>query len=341
MAKVELKGLHTVKSKGRVYYYAWRGGPRIPTAAKPGTPTFMAAYNEVIAEASTPNSRKFRAVVIDYKRRHLSSLAPTTRQVWSPWLDRIGNHFGSLSTAQFNRPEKIRPVIRKWRAGYEATPRAADMGMQVLSRILAHAVEMGLIASNPCEGIKHLHQATRAHIIWTDADIDALKKTCSAEIAHAVDLAAHTGLRVSDLIQLPWSHVGNDAIAIPTGKSDHLREAVIPLYDQLRVVLDRIPKRSTTILTSSKGRPWTRDGLGSSFNKAKIKAGLSDRDLHFHDLRGTAATKFYTAGLSMRLIAEIMAWEEENVEHIIRRYVTRGAAMRAAIQQLNGTGTGT
>ena len=69
-----------------------------------------------------------------------------------------------------------------------------------------------------------------------------------------------------------------------------------------------------------------------------MKAGLSERDLHFHDLRGTAATKFYTAGLSMRLIAEIMAWEEENVERIIRRYVTRGAAMRAAIQQLNGTG---
>ena len=32
---------------------------------------------------------------------------------------------------------------------------------------------------------------------------------------------------------------------------------------------------------------------------------MADRDLHFHDLRGTAATRFYIAGLSKRVIAEI------------------------------------
>jgi hypothetical protein len=36
----------------------------------------------------------------------------------------------------------------------------------------------------------------------------------------------------------------------------------------------------------------------------------SDRDLHFNDLRETAATKFYIAGFSMREIAETLAWEE-------------------------------
>jgi hypothetical protein len=46
-------------------------------------------------------------------------------------------------------------------------------------------------------------------------------------------------------------------------------------------------------LTGSRRRPWTADDFGSSFNKAKIDAGLSERDLHFNDLRGTAATKFY------------------------------------------------
>jgi transposase len=49
----------------------------------------------------------------------------------------------------------------------------------------------------------------------------------------------------------------------------------------------------------------------------------------FHDLRGTAATKFYIAGLSERIIAEIMGWEEEHVARIIRRYVGRSAATNA------------
>lgn len=36
MVMVELKGLHTVKAKGKFYYYAWRGGPAIK--GEPGTP---------------------------------------------------------------------------------------------------------------------------------------------------------------------------------------------------------------------------------------------------------------------------------------------------------------
>lgn len=57
---------------------------------------------------------------------------------------------------------------------------------------------------------------------------------------------------------MAWSHVGDDAIVLPTGKSRQRREAIIPLYDELRAVLERIPKRATTILTSARRRPPLR-----------------------------------------------------------------------------------
>jgi integrase len=129
--------------------------------------------------------------------------------------------------------------------------------------------------------------------------------------------------------------VKEDAIEFATGKSRGRREAIVPLYDELREVLARIPRRSPIILTNSRLRPWKPDGFGTAFNRAKIRAGMNERDLHFHDLRGTAATKFYIAGLSIRVIAEILAWSEDQVERIIRRYVARSAATKAAIQQLN------
>jgi integrase len=208
--------------------------------------------------------------------------------------------------------------------------------MQVSSRVLSDAVDpLGKIASNPCDGIKHLYTADRSETNWTDSDIAAIKQTCSAEVSRAVDLAVYTGLRLSDLLRASWSHVGEDAITLATGKSRGRREAIVPLYDKLRDVLARIPKRSTIILTSSKGRPWTADGFGSSFNSAKKKAGLKDKDLHFHDLRGTAETKFYIAGLPIRVIAEILGWSEGQVDRIIRRYVGRAAATKEAIRKLN------
>jgi integrase len=73
----------------------------------------------------------------------------------------------------------------------------------------------------------------------------------------------------------------------------------------------------------------------SSFNKAKTAAGMKEQNLRFHDLRGTAATRFYIVGLSERVIAEIMGWEEEHVARIIRRYVGRSAATQAIIRQIN------
>jgi integrase len=334
MVKIDLKGIAKATAKGRVYYYAWRGGPRL--RGEPGSPEFMASYNEAVENRRTPDTSRFRSLVTLYKASgDYKNLAESTKRNWSPWLDRIGRHFGDLRIAQFDRPQKIRPVIRRWRSQWADRPRTADFGMQVLSRVMSYAVDpLGKIASNPCEGIKQLYRNDRSDIIWTDADVAHIKKTCSDEIANAVDLAGHTGLRLSDLVRVAWSHVGDDAIVLTTGKSKHRREAIIPLYRALRDVLARIPKRAITILASSRRRSWTADGFGSSFNKAKIDAGMAERDLHFNDLRGTAATKFYIAGFTMREIAETLAWEEESVEKIIRRYVGRSAAIKARIKKL-------
>jgi integrase len=336
MVKVDLKGIAKVKAKGRTYYYAWRGGPRL--RGEPGSPEFMASYNEAIEIRNVADPGRFKSLVMLYRASpdYTKNLAYSTRKNWSPWLDRIADYFGELRIAQFDRPEKIRKVIRHWRNQWVEKPRTADYGMQVLSRVLSYAVDpLAKLASNPCEGIKQLYNNNRSEIIWTDSDIAALKKTCSLEIANAVDLASHTGLRLGDLLRVSWSHIGEDAITLATGKSRGRREAIIPLYDDLRNVLAQIPKRSTTILTNSKRRPWTTDGFGSSFNAAKKEAGLTEKDLHFHDLRGTAATKFYIAGLKVRVIAEILAWSEDQVERIIRRYVDRAAATKEIIRQLN------
>jgi integrase len=334
MIKVDLKGIAKATAKGRTYYYAWRGGPRLH--GEPGSPEFMLSYNAAIEARRTPDTSRFRALITLYKASgDYDSLASSTKKNWGPWLDRIADYFGELRIAQFDRSEKIRPVIRRWRNQWMDRPRSADYGVQVLSRVLSYAVDLGKIAGNHCEGIKQLYSANRSEIIWTDGDISQLKQTCSSEIAQAVDIASHTGLRLGDLLRLSWSHIGEEAIVIATGKSKHRREAIIPLYDDLKRILAAIPKRSTTVLTNSRHSPWTLDGFGSSFNKAKINAGLTGRDLHFHDLRGTAATNFYIAGLPERVIAEIMGWEEEHVARIIRRYVDRSAATRAIIQHLN------
>jgi hypothetical protein len=198
MVKIDLKGIAKVTAKGRTYYYAWRGGPRLRGEA--GSPEFMASLNEAQEIRRTPDTARFRSLVTLYKASDdYKKLEASTRRNWAPWLDRIGEYFGDLRIAQFDRPEKIRPLVVRWRNQWADKPRSADYGMQVLSRVLSHAVDpLGKISGNPCEGIKRLYSSNRSEIIWTEADIAHLKKTSSPQVIHAVDLAAQTGLRLRD-----------------------------------------------------------------------------------------------------------------------------------------------
>ena len=97
----------------------------------------------------------------------------------------------------------------------------------------------------------------------------------------------------------------------------------------------RIPRRSPVILANSRRRPWAQGSLGDRIVEAKKQAWPDGTRIHFHDLRGTAAAKFYTVGFSEREIAEIMGWEEESVARIIRRYVGRNAAIKELIRKLD------
>jgi hypothetical protein len=65
MVKVELTGIAKVTAKGRPYYYAWRGGPRL--RGKPGSPEFMASYNEALENRRIPDPDRFRSLVTLYK----------------------------------------------------------------------------------------------------------------------------------------------------------------------------------------------------------------------------------------------------------------------------------
>lgn len=336
MVKVDLKGVAKVQSKGRTYYYAWRGGPRLD--GKPGSPEFLLSFSRAMEARKPTDDGKMRALVSLYRASPaFLNLSPTTRKIWTRWLDLVVARFGEYPVKHFDRPEKIKPIIRSWRDSYARTPRSADYAIQVLSRVLSFGIELGKISANPCEGIKGLYKNDRSEIIWAEADLASIKAVASPSVWQGINLAAHTGLRAEDLRRLSWSHIGPDAIIIPTNKSCGLKEAFVPLYDGLRAVLDSIPKVSTAVLTGDNGRPHKDGPNGSSFRKAFKLAFTDTRDLHFHDLRGTAATRFHAAGLSNREIGEILAWEEAQVDKIIRRYVGQSARTAAIIEKLNKT----
>lgn len=339
---VDLKGVYKVSAKGKAYYYAWKGKGAPRLQGEPGSPEFAASYAEAM-EGRRGDKRKLSHLCAMFRASdHWRGVGPKpisakTRASWSVWLDRIQKEFGDLSIIQFDRPQ-IRPRIAKWRNTYAATPRAADMGIQVFSRLLSFGMAEGLLMNNICKGIDGLYANDRSEIIWTEADLQKLEAHASPELMQAARLAALTGLRQGDLLRLRWWHVKERSIEIEAAKSRRNgrrgKTTLIPLYGALREFLDDLAKakRATTILVNTDGQPWAT-GFGSSWAKACQRAKIED--LHFHDLRGTAATNFHRAGYTPQEIAQLMAWSEANVQAIIDRYVNRDAILADRIRRMD------
>ena len=60
--RLRLKGINVVRKRLadgslRVYHYAWKGGPAL--RGEPGTPEFIAGYNEAAARKATPPPASF------------------------------------------------------------------------------------------------------------------------------------------------------------------------------------------------------------------------------------------------------------------------------------------
>ncbi|WP_063297784.1 tyrosine-type recombinase/integrase [Pseudovibrio sp. Ad37] len=232
----------------------------------------------------------------------------------------------------------MRKIIKQWHQGFSKTPRQADMHLSMLVRLLNYAVDQGETADHCAGNIKHLHSSNRADIIWLPEEIEALLKAASMPARLLLEFAVHSGLRRTDLVNIPATADKGDYLQWWSSKSNKRNEIIIPVTPELRAVINNAKAyrrtrttKSATLLCNSRGRPYTPDGFSTMFDKARGKTGINK---NLHDLRGTAVTNYIRAGFTDQEIGEFVGWKLENVQSIRRIYVTRSEVMTAAINRL-------
>ncbi|MFG1331234.1 tyrosine-type recombinase/integrase [Xanthobacter autotrophicus] len=304
----------------RTYFYAWRGGPMLKGAdgapLRPDQPEFIVAYAEAHKARKKVATGTFFNLVAEYRASsEFQRRADKTRRDYARYLKLIEDKFGTLPIAAVEHV-KARGNFKAWRDGMSATPRAADYAWTVLARVLAVAKDNGRIAVNVCERGGRLYAADRAEIVWTEEAISDFMAVASEPLRQALVLALWTGQRQGDLLRLSWSAYDGERISLRQAKTR--ARVVVPTGAPLRRMLDAMKERrgpAITILTNSRGEPWTQDGFRTSWGKAAAKAGLGD--LHFHDLRGTAVTRLALAGCTVPQIAAITGHSQKDAESIL------------------------
>lgn len=315
---------YTKRAKGKEYIYHKDGPGRRRLHGMPGTPAFEAEIRRA-HEADRIALRKDNVASLCAEYRsdvRFKSTSATTQKQWRRWLNIIERDFGDLRVAAFEAHES-KARIATWRSQWETTPRTADYAIQVLSRLLSFAIQKGKIQRHHCAGLDRLYKGDRSAIIWDESEIASLRAVAPMEIMWVADLACMTGLRRGDLLNLKWSDIADEKIRVLTSKSRFKTLVAIPLYPGLKALLAAIPRRGEYVLTNSRGKPWTDGGFAASWNKAKKKCTVFTK--HFHDMRGTAATRFLNAGVSIADVAQLMGWSERNVRGIAARYISENA----------------
>ena len=312
---------YTKSAKGKEYIYHTDGPGRRRLHSTPGTPAFEAELRRAHeADRIALLKDNISSLCAEYRSDvRFKATSPTTQKQWRRWLNIIERDFGDIRLSAFEAHES-KARIATWRSQWETTPRTADYAIQVLSRLLSFAIQKGKIQRHHCKGLDRLYKGDRSTIIWDESEIASFRAVAPTEIMWVADLACMTGLRRGDLLNLKWTDISDGKVRVFTSKSRLKTLVVIPLYGRLKALLDAIPRRSDYVLTNSRGKHWTDGGFASSWNKTKNKCPALNK--HFHDMRGTAATRFLNAGVSIADVAQLMGWSERNVQGIAARYIS-------------------
>ena len=334
--RVRLKGINSktkklANSKTVTYWYAWKGGPRLP--GSPGSPEFMAAYNDAVATKRKPPAGVLLSLMAGYQESEdFKSLSARSRADYVKQILKIEAEFGDFPIAAL-ADRRTRGEFLAWRDRLAvASRRQADYAFQVLARILSWSRDRGLIAVNPCERCGRLYRATRAEFVWSDADEAAFLARAPAHLHLALLLALWTGQRQGDLLKLAWSAYDGERIRLRQGKTGV--RVVVPVGAPLKAALDSTERKSPIVLVNSDGHPWTPDGFRSSWRKAVERAGIAG--LTFHDLRGTAVTRLALAGATEAEIVTLTGHTLRDVRSILdAHYLARDPALgESAIRKL-------
>ena len=139
--RIRLKGINSVVKRLAdgstvTYYYAWKGGPRV--RGQPGTPEFIASYNEAVARKVSPLTGVIFSIIQGYQvSNDFLALAERTRSDYIRHIAAIENEFGDFPLSALT-DKRTRGIFMVWRDRLAMrSRRQADYAWAVLARILS------------------------------------------------------------------------------------------------------------------------------------------------------------------------------------------------------------
>lgn len=310
-------GVNTVTRQARdgskiVRYYHRATGKRLP--GELGSPEFDQAYQaaqrpERIKPQKGPT---FASLADEFEESsEFKKAVRTTRHAREVVLKAARARFDWMLVKDLNR-RAVRDELMKWRDEMSATPRKADLYMSVLSRLLSWAYDRGRIEFNHGLRVGKLTPAghSRRERIWTMEHEKALLAAADPEISRLYRFALYSLAREGDIARLRRPSYDGKWIVFTPSKTERSSQVKVflPVFElpPFAALMDELPECGDALLsTDGRRKPWSATNIRARFRHAMEDAGLAGEDLHFHDIRGTGASRMLDASCTEAEVAAI------------------------------------
>ena len=154
-------------------------------------------------------------------------------------------------------------------------------------------IEWGFAITNPCKMIAKPNDIHKRERRLSNDEYNFLVRGNYPQqfLRYIVEFAIETGMRRGEILNIKQEHIKGQTLLIPQTKNGHPR--TIPLT-----------KRALYILNNSQ-LPFPMSGNAVRLAWERLKKKGNIKDLHFHDLRHEAISRFFEKGLSIPEVALI------------------------------------
>lgn len=285
--------------KGETYYYVSTDVPRKWTRLSKDRAEAMRLWAEIEAGNCEDSSISLAALIDDWmKTEAYLALSPNTQKQYRSVARQIKDVF-----AEFSSVADIKPLhIAQWQDNHKSKV-MANTGKSIITTVLKLAVRRGLIERNPAIEVENITVKRRTRYI-TDEEYRAIREHAKPVLRAAMDLSYVTGARVGDILAIRLADINQDGLMIRQGKTKKLQlfrfnDALTQAIANAKAI--KRPVRSGVfLLCTLKGQQYRYAQINEWWIAARTAAGIPD--VHFHDIRGKAATDAKRAGIDYQAL---------------------------------------
>lgn len=216
---------------------------------------------------------------------------------------------------------------------------AANYTVKVLRVAFGWGRLHGWCEANPAQGVPLLSKpvdAPKRNRMWTAEEFEIVWHHASDSLRRAIALAYYAGMRIGDVVNVPWSAWDGEALCWRQSETGHLVHVRVAI--PLRHELNASERHGDRILVNREGQPYTRDGLQTllwNLVKRLEYLGLVKPGLCFHGLRHSLGAALYDLGLDREARKAALGHVSDAASAVYERDGNRRAASDRAFTALD------